>query len=818
MENKLFGTAPMTMAVQDQEPIEVDVELDGGLDADSGMDIVLDADVVIDASGAFGSFNANLAEFLDDEVLTGISAELLDYYDTDISARKEWEDTYQEGIDLLGLKIESRTEPWDGACGVTHPILAEAVVRFQSETITEVLPASGAVRCKIIGRVTKEKEEAAARVRDDMNYYIAEKMTDYRPEHERLLWNLPIAGCALKKVYQDPSLGRPVALFVPAEDFVVPYGATELASAPRYAHRMKKTKNEIRKLQVAGFYRDVSLDDPVLDTDEISKRKDSHAGIDAAKDDRYTVLEYHVDLDIEGFEDTDACGELTGIALPYVVHMDKGTGTVLAIYRNWDEADDKKLKRMHFSKYSYIPGFGFYDFGLVHLVGGFAKGATSLLRQLVDAGTLSNLPAMLKARGMRIKGDDSPLAPGEFRDVDVPSGSIRDNILPLPYKEPSMVLYQLLENIVAEGRRFAAVADVNVADMQPNAPVGSTLAVLERTLKTMSAIQARVHAAMKQEFAILKGLVRDYAPDEYAYDVDAPDGAKAKQRDYDVVDIVPVSDPNASTMSQRIAQYQAVLQLSQTAPQLYDLPVLHRQIVESLGVRNADKLVPVKEDIKPMDPVSENMSLLKGDPIKAFMHQDHEAHLATHMAFAQDPKIQMVMGNDPMAQVKMAAGAAHIAEHVAFAYRAQIEQQLGVPLPVSDEGMSEEIEVNVSRLMAEAAQRLLQQHQAEAAQQEAQQQMQDPVTQMQMQEIQIKQQEQQRKVQKDQMDFAIEQERIQVEREKIASNEKNQGASLGVKITDNANKAMLQQKKLEDAQRLEGFRAGVQRSSQPPNT
>jgi hypothetical protein len=418
---------------------------------------------------------------------------------------------------------------------------------------------------------------------------------------------------------------------------------------------------------------------------------------------------------------------------------------------------------------------------------------------------------------MRIKGDDSPLAPGEFRDVDVPSGSIRDNILPLPYKEPSMVLYQLLENIVAEGRRFAAVADVNVADMQPNAPVGSTLAVLERTLKTMSAIQARVHAAMKQEFAILKGLVRDYAPDEYAYDVDAPDGAKAKQRDYDVVDIVPVSDPNASTMSQRIAQYQAVLQLSQTAPQLYDLPVLHRQIVESLGVRNADKLVPVKEDIKPMDPVSENMSLLKGDPIKAFMHQDHEAHLATHMAFAQDPKIQMVMGNDPMAQVKMAAGAAHIAEHVAFAYRAQIEQQLGVPLPVSDEGMSEEIEVNVSRLMAEAAQRLLQQHQAEAAQQEAQQQMQDPVTQMQMQEIQIKQQEQQRKVQKDQMDFAIEQERIQVEREKIASNEKNQGASLGVKITDNANKAMLQQKKLEDAQRLEGFRAGVQRSSQPPN-
>ena len=776
---------PITVEIEDPERVRIGID---------GMEIELEP-CEEDAE----EFDANLAEFLDDGVLEGISSELLDAYTTDIGARKEWEDTYYEGISLLGLKLEDRTEPWEGACGVNHPLLAEAVVKFQSETIMETFPAQGPVKTKIIGRVTRDKEMAADRVREDMNYYLTEKMTDYRPEHERLLWNLPIAGCALKKVYYDPFTKRPVALFIPAEDFIVPYGATDLASAPRYAHRMKKTKNEMRKLQVAGFYRDTDLGDPTPDTDDIRKRKDEYSGMDASKDDRYTMLEYHVDLDIEGFEDTDKDGEFTGIAVPYVVHLDKSSGKILAIYRNWREDDDTKQKRIHFSKYGYIPGFGFYDFGLIHLVGGFAKGATSLLRQLVDAGTLSNLPGGLKARGLRIKGDDTPIAPGEWRDTDVPSGSIRDNIMPMPYKEPSMVLYQLLENIVGEGRRFAAVADINVADMQPNAPVGSTLAILERTLKTMSAIQARVHAAMKQEFKILKEIVREYAPETYSYDVDAPEGARAKQTDYDIVDIIPVSDPNASTMSQRIAQYQSVLQLSQTAPNLYDLPMLHRQMVEALGVRNADKLVPNKEDIKPMDPVTENMAVLKGDPIKAFMYQDHEAHIAVHMAFAQDPKLQMMMQNDPGAQAKMAVGAAHLSEHIAFAYRAQIEQQLGVPLPPPEENLPEDVEVDLSRLVAQAAQKLLQKDKAEAQTQQQQQQQQDPVLQMQMQELQIKGKEQERKAQKDQMDFAIDKERLQIERERIASSEKTEGVRM-------INKTAGDQQKIKSTEKIEGTR------------
>ena len=776
---------PITVEIEDPERVRIGID---------GMEIELEP-CEEDAE----EFDANLAEFLDDGVLEGISSELLDAYTTDIGARKEWEDTYYEGISLLGLKLEDRTEPWEGACGVNHPLLAEAVVKFQSETIMETFPAQGPVKTKIIGRVTRDKEMAADRVREDMNYYLTEKMTDYRPEHERLLWNLPIAGCALKKVYYDPFTKRPVALFIPAEDFIVPYGATDLASAPRYAHRMKKTKNEMRKLQVAGFYRDTDLGDPTPDTDDIRKRKDEYSGMDASKDDRYTMLEYHVDLDIEGFEDTDKDGEFTGIAVPYVVHLDKSSGKILAIYRNWREDDDTKQKRIHFSKYGYIPGFGFYDFGLIHLVGGFAKGATSLLRQLVDAGTLSNLPGGLKARGLRIKGDDTPIAPGEWRDTDVPSGSIRDNIMPMPYKEPSMVLYQLLENIVGEGRRFAAVADINVADMQPNAPVGSTLAILERTLKTMSAIQARVHAAMKQEFKILKEIVREYAPETYSYDVDAPEGARAKQTDYDIVDIIPVSDPNASTMSQRIAQYQSVLQLSQTAPNLYDLPLLHRQMVEALGVRNADKLVPNKEDIKPMDPVTENMAVLKGDPIKAFMYQDHEAHIAVHMAFAQDPKLQMMMQNDPGAQAKMAVGAAHLSEHIAFAYRAQIEQQLGVPLPPPEENLPEDVEVDLSRLVAQAAQKLLQKDKAEAQTQQQQQQQQDPVLQMQMQELQIKGKEQERKAQKDQMDFAIDKERLQIERERIASSEKTEGVRM-------INKTAGDQQKIKSTEKIEGTR------------
>ena len=747
-------------------------------------------------------FAANLAELLDDDVLGMVSTELLDLYSSDFNSRSDWEKTYKEGLDVLGLKIEERSEPWDGACGVTHPLLAEAVVRFQSETIMETFPASGPVKTKIIGKVNKQTEEVAGRVKDDMNHWTTDKMPDYRSEHERLLWSLPIAGCAFKKVYFDPTNDRPVASFVPAEDFIISYGATDLESAARYAHRMKKTKNEIRKLQVSGFYRDVELGDPIADIDDIQKAKDDTTGISSGSDDRYTILEYHVDLDLPGYEDTDDEGNETGIELPYVVHIEKGTGIILAIYRNWREDDTSKRKRVHFTKYSYVPGFGFYDFGLIHLVGGFAKGATSLLRQLVDAGTLSNLPGGLKARGLRIKGDDTPIAPGEFRDVDVPSGSIRDNIMPLPYNEPSMVLHRLLEQIVAEGRRFAAVADVNVADMQPNAPVGSTLAILERTLKTMSAIQARVHAAMKCEFRILKEIIRDHTPATYSYDVDADFGSMVKQADYDLVEVIPVSDPNATTLSQRIAQYQAALQLAQTAPEMYDMPALHRQMLEVLGIRNADKILPDPDNVAPMDPVSENMAIVTGKPVKAFIYQDHEAHIATHMAFAQDPKVQQMLQQLPNAQAITAAGAAHLSEHLAFAYRRQLEEQLGVPLPSPEERLPEDVEVDISRLVAEAADKLLRKNTAEAEQERIEQQQQDPVLQLQIKDVEIKQAEVQRKAQKDQLDHQLEVARLQLEREKLASNEKVEGTKIGAKLaTENL--------RTETQQKVEGFKKGA---------
>lgn len=747
-------------------------------------------------------FNDNLAEYLDENILNSISTDLIQFYEDDISSRSEWEKTYEEGLDLLGLKIEDRDQPWQGACGVSHPLLAEAVVKFQAETIMETFPASGPVKTKIVGRITREKEDSAERVRDDMNWYLTEEMTEYRAEHERLLWNLPIAGTAFKKTYYDPVKKRPVSLFVPAEDLVAPYGATDLASAPRYAHRMKKTKNEFAQMVQAGFYKDIDLGEPTTDIDDIRKRKDQATGMDALHDNRHTFLEYHVDLNLEGYEDKDSDGEPTGIDIPYVVHMDKGSGKIAAIYRNWKEADETKKKRMHFSKYSYIPGFGFYDFGLIHLVGGFAKSATSILRQLVDAGTLSNLPGGLKTRGLKIKGDDTPIGPGEFRDVDVPAGAIKENLMLLPYKEPSVVLAQLLESIVGEGRRFAAVADINVADMQPNSPVGTTLAILERTLKTMSAIQARVYASMKFEFKIIKEIVRDFTQEDYEYDADAPNGSKAKQVDYDIVEIIPVSDPNATTMSQRIAQYQAVHQLSQTAPQVYDLPVLHRQMVEVLGVRNADKIVPNKDDIKPMDPVSENMAMLKGEPVKAFMYQDHQAHLAVHMAFIQDPKLRQMMQTDPMAQAKAAAGSAHLAEHIAYEYRAQIEKQLGVSLPHPDEKLPESVEIDLSRLVAEAAQKLLQQNTAEAQQQQAQQAAEDPILQMQKQELEIKQGDLQRKAQKDQADNQIDQAKLQLERERLASQEKVEGVRIGAKIEGDKTQR-------QSTEKLAGFNAGI---------
>jgi len=713
-------------------------------------------------------FGANLAEEFDDNELNLISSDLMESYASDLDSRSDWEDTLKEGLELLGLTIEDRSEPWEGAFGVYHPLLAEAVVKFQSETIVETFPAQGPVKTIVLGAETREKNEAAARVREDMNYALVCTMTDYRSEHERMLWNLPIAGSAFKKTYYDSSMGRAVSQFVPAEDFIVSYGASDLISAQRYTHRMKKSRNEVRKMQVSGFYRDVDLGDPVADQDDIADSKDSLSGYTSDNDDRYTLLEIHCELDLVGYEDKDKNGDETGIELPYIVTIDKGSNTVLSIYRNWREDDDQKAKRIHFSHYNYIPGFGFYGFGLIHLVGGFAKGATSILRQLVDAGTLSNLPGGFRTRGLRIKGGDVPIAPGEFRDVDVPVGTIRDNIMPLPFKEPSVVLYQLLENIVAEGRRFAAVSDVNVADMQPNAPVGSTLAILERTLKTMTAIQARVHAAMKHELYILKGIMRDNAPADYEYDAQGDEGSSARQKDYSLVEVIPVSDPNASTMSQRIAQYQSALQLAQSAPQIYDLPMLHRQMIETLGIKNAEKLVPVEDDQTPMDPVSENMALLNGKPVKAFIHQDHEAHIAAHMAFGQDPKIQQMLSmQGPGADAKMAAGMAHVNEHLGFQYRNQVEEQLGVSLPPPDQQLPDEAEVALSKLVAAAGKQVLGVNTQEIQAQQAKQRAEDPVVQMQQHEMQMQQGELQRKMKKDELDHQIDTAKVQIEAAKV---------------------------------------------------
>lgn len=816
MEQDIVGVGALA-----PDELMIDVEVAPDDESLDGVEVLFGGPVIeIEANTNFGE---NLANSLDENVLSGISDQLLGYYQSDVLSRADWERTYKEGLELLGLKIEDRTEPWDGACGVSHPLLAEAVVKFQSEAIMETFPASGPVKTQIIGKCTKEKEEAANRVRDDMNWYLTEKMPDYRAEHERMLWNLPVAGSALKKVYFDPATRLPVSVFIPAEDFIAPFGATSLHTAPRYAHRMKKTRSEVKRLIAVGFYRDVDLGEPMADLEDIQKAKDEYSGEDSQQDDRYTFLEYHVELDIPGYESK------SGVPPPYVVHMEKTTGKVMAIYRNWFECECEEAvesvlspvappaapeqKRIHFAKYDYIPGFGFYGFGLIHLVGGFAKGATSIIRQLVDAGTLANLPGGLKTRGLRLHDKDSPIGPGEFRDADVPSGTIKDNLMVLPFKEPSQVLFQLLENIVAEGRRFAAVADINVADIQPNAPVGSTLAILERTLKTMSAIQARIHAAMKQEFKILKEIVRDQTQEDYDYDADAPDGKKAKQADYDVVEIIPVSDPNATTMSQRLAQYQAALQLAQSAPQIYDLPVLHRQMLEELGVKNAEKLVPTKDDVLPTDPVSENMALLTGQPVKAFLTQDHQAHLAAHHAFIQDPKLQSLMQNDPTAQSKLAAAMAHINEHLAFAYRQEIEKQLGVALPPPEEKLPPEIEVNLSQLVAQAAQKLLQQNTAEMQQKQIQQQMQDPIVQMQQQELQLKAGELKRKTDKDLMDHQVEVERLKLEAAKMQSAEQVKGTEIGAKIGLEREKMRHSKENERDKNdaldRREGFKAGV---------
>ena len=754
-----------------------------------------------------GDFNANLAELMDDKELASLATDLVADFDKDMSDRKEWVQTYIDGLKLLGLKYEERTEPWQGACGVFHPMLTESVVRFQSEAMMETFPAMGPVKTQIVGAIDKLREEAATRVREDMNYQLTEEMIEYRPEHEKLLWALPIAGSAFKKVYYDPSKGRQVAMFIPAEDMVVPYGASNLESAERVTHIMRKTENEVRRLQEAGFYSDVELGEPTHELDDIEKQKAEEGGMSAIQDDRYRILEMHVMLDLPGFEHTNKKGEPTGIALPYVVTIEKGTTTILSIRRNWYEDDRLHTKRQHFVHYQYIPGFGFYGYGLIHLIGGYSKSATMLIRQLVDAGTLSNLPGGLKSRGLRVKGDDTPISPGEFRDVDVPSGSIRDNILPLPYKEPSQVLFALFNQIVQEGRAFASSGDMKVSDMSSQAPVGTTLAILERTLKVMSAVQARLHFAMKQEFKLLKAIIADYCPEDYDYEPVAG-SRQVRKSDYDMVDVIPVSDPNAATMAQKVVQYQAVLQLASSAPQLYDLPLLHRQMIEVLGVKNANKLVPIEDDAVPIDPVQENQKLLTMQPVKAFMEQNHEAHIAVHMAAIQNPRIQAMMQQNPMAQQILAAAMAHINEHIAFQMRLEIEQLMGTTLPPMEDKNKEHQEIpreqadQIAIMAAQAAAQLLQRDQQAAAQQAAQQQMQDPLVQMQMQELQLRQQDLQLKAQKQQIDAAEKADRLRIEQERIKAQKEIAAMQVGAN-------AAAQKDKIARQQQTDGMRIGA---------
>jgi len=785
-----FASGMMRGVNAPDDDIEIEIEDPKEVTIRAGdMEIEIDPD-----AGENDEFNENLAETLDESQLTELAGNLIGEFEEDISSRKDWMQTYVDGLDLLGMKIDDRTEPWPGACGIYHPMLAEALVKFQAETMMETFPAAGPVRTEIIGKETPEKKDAARRVQDDMNYQLTDVMVEYRPEHERMLWGLGLAGNAFKKVYYDPSLGRQAAMYVPAEDVVVPYGASSLEVSGRVTHVMRKTPNEMAKLQAAGFYRDVELEDPVDSLDEVEKAIAEKMGFRASTDDRYKLLEMQVDLVLPDDKFTKDESEAE-IAVPYIVTLEKGTSTILAIRRNWDPDDELKKKRNHFVHYAYIPGFGFYAFGLIHLIGAFAKSGTSLIRQLVDAGTLSNLPGGFKTKGLRVKGDDTPIAPAEWRDVDVASGTMRDNIMPLPYKEPSQVLYSLLNTIVEEGRRFAGAADMKISDMSANAPVGTTLAILERTLKTMSAVQARVHYSMKQEFKLLKGIIRDYTPPTYSYEPEEG-GRRAKQGDYDMVTVIPVSDPNAATMAQKIVQYQAVLQLAQGAPQIYDMPYLHRQMLDVLGIKNAQKLVPLKddEDMKPRDPVSENMDVINGKPVKAFIYQDHEAHITVHMAAMQDPKMAQLMGQNPNAQMMQAAMQAHINEHLAFSYRKQIEEQAGVPLPPPNAEMSPDIELQISRLSAAAAQQLLQKNQGEAAQQQAQQMQQDPIVQMQMQELEIKKGELELKKQKMQIDAAEKTDRIELEEKRIAAQAEIAGMQVGAKMaTDKANLSAKQQ-------------------------
>ena len=800
MLDKALYQAPMGIDAMEAEPLEIEIEDPESVKIGMGD---IEIDLTPQKQNSEG-FDDNLAEYMSDSELATLGSDLVADFDKDIGDRKDWIQTYVDGLKLLGLKYEDRTEPWQGACGVFHPMLVESVVRFQSEGIMETFPAAGPVKTQIIGKDTPEKEEASTRVREDMNYQLTDVMQEYRPEHEKLLWSLPLAGSAFKKVYYDPSRGRQVAVFIPAEDIVVPYGAADLSTAPRVTHVMRKTENELAKLMAAGFYSEVDLGDPVHQLDDIEKQKAQEQGFTAIQDDRYRILEMQVDLDLPGYEDVDKHGEPTGIALPYIVTIEKGTSTILSIRRNWYEDDPLHLKREHLVHYQYIPGFGFYGYGLIHLIGGYAKSATMLIRQLVDAGTLSNLPGGLKSRGLRVKGDDTPIQPGEFRDVDVPSGSIRDNILPLPYKEPSQVLFALFQNIVQEGRQFASSGDMNVSDMSAQAPVGTTLALLERQLKVMGAVQARMHYSMKQEFKLLKHIIADYTPEDYSYDP-VEGSRKAKKSDYDSTDVIPVSDPNAATMAQKIVQYQAALQLAQTAPQLYDMPLLHRQMIEVLGIKNAAKLIPVEDDEVPTDPVTENQNLLTGKkPVKAFMEQNHQAHITAHMAMAQDPKVQMLLANNPMAPQIQAAVMAHVNEHLGFEYRKQVEMKIGTPLPTEEQNkvVPPEIADQIAMMIAQATQEITQTNVAQAQQQEAQQKMQDPIVQMQMQELQLKQGELQLKQQKQQIEAAAKADQIRVEEARIEA--QKEIAAMQVAATSAAARD-----KLARQSEIEGARLGA---------
>ena len=776
-------------AAEAEEPIEIEI-----VDPESVTIGMGDLEIEITPGDDEDEFSANLADEMDEGDMSTMASELSSDIDNDRNSRKDWEKAYTEGLKLLGLQIEERTEPWNGASGVFHPMITEAVVRFQSETITETFPAKGPVRTKIVGKETPEKKAAAKRVEEDMNFQLTENMHEFRPEHERMLWSLPATGSAFKKVYYDPSLGRQVSIFIPAEDILLPYGTSNIQTCYRLTHVMRKTKNEIVKLQQAGFYLDVELGEPDKATDEINKAKDKETGFSDLNDDRFTLYECHVDLDLKGFEDEED-GEPTGIALPYVVTFIRGTNTVLSIRRNWREDDPLKLKRQHFVHYQYIPGFGAYGFGLFHLIGGFAKSATSIMRQLIDSGTLANLPGGLKSRGLRIKGDDTPIAPGEWRDVDVGSGTMRDNILPLPYKEPSQVLAQLMDKVVEEGRRFAATADMKVSDMGANAPVGSTLALLERQLKVMTAVQARVHFALKEELQLLAAIIRDFTDDEYTYEPDGEEGPKAKATDYRHVDVLPVSDPNAATLSQRVVQYQAVIQMAQMAPDIYDLPQLHRGMLDVLGIKNADKLVPLEEDMKPTDPVTENQHILKGEPAKAFLHQDHQSHIQVHMAMLQDPTVAQLIGQNPRAPMIQAALTAHVAEHVGFMMRQKIEQQLGMPLPPEGEQLPPNVEIALSGMMAQAAQQVLMQDQAKAAQMQAQQQQQDPVVQMQQQELQLRAKEVELKEKKILVDAAIAADKQELEEQKVSGNLELEALRVGAQINESKNKAQFEQER-----------------------